>query len=132
MLTLISAMRSSAVVKAILSFWRDDDQGSAFKRHRGLKLTRLLFSKKKNIAFTDRDHQVKGYDPEKNAVTDIIGSGQEENSDGSEKSASFVLVHGICTYDNSLFVTDVAVGTIKVVTGLSKTDTFFKKPWTSL
>ena len=30
---------------------------------------------------------------------------QEENSDGSEKSVSFVQVHGICTYEKSLFVT---------------------------
>ena len=62
--------------------------------------------------FTDReDRQVKEYNPEENAVTVIIGSGQEENSDSSEKSASFVQVHGICTYKKSLFVTDVAVGT---------------------
>ena len=33
-LTLIFVMASSGVVKVILSFYRDDD-GSAFKRHRG-------------------------------------------------------------------------------------------------
>ena len=33
-LALISAMASSGVVKVILSFYRDDDQGSAFERHR--------------------------------------------------------------------------------------------------
>ena len=32
----------------------------------------------------------------------------------------------LCTYEKSLFVTDVAVGTIKLVTGLSKTVTFLK------
>ena len=86
-------------------------------------LTRFLFSEK-TLFFTDReDRQVKEYNPEKNAVTVII---EEENSDGSEKSASFVQVHGICTYEKSLFVTDVAVGTIKLVTGLSKTVTFLK------
>ena len=50
----------------------------------------------------------------------VIGSGQEKNSDGSEKSASFVQVHAICTYEKSLFVTDVAAGTIRLVTSLSK------------
>lgn len=46
----------------------------------------------------------------------------------SEKSASFVQVHGICTYEKSLFVTDVAMGNIKLVTGLSETVTFLKTP----
>ena len=90
-------------------------------------VNKISVFRKKNIVFTDReDRQVKEYNPEKNAVTVIIGSGQEENSDGSEKSASFVQVHVICTYEKSLFVTDVAVGTIKLVTGLSKTVTFLK------
>ena len=34
-LTSISAMASSDMVKVTLSFYRDDDQGSAFERHRG-------------------------------------------------------------------------------------------------
>ena len=33
--TLISMMASSGVVKVILSFYRDDDKGSAFERRRG-------------------------------------------------------------------------------------------------
>ena len=49
-----------------------------------------------------------------------------KNSDGSEKSASFVQVHAICTYEKSHFVTDVAVGTIRLVTSLSKTTAFLK------
>ena len=56
----------------------------------------------------------------------VIGSGQEKNSDGSEKSASFVQVHAICTYEKSLFVTDVAAGTIRLVTSLSKRVAFLK------
>ena len=56
----------------------------------------------------------------------VIGSGQGKNSDGSEKSASFVQVHAICTYEKSLFVTDVAAGTIKLVTSLSKRVAFLK------
>ena len=49
-----------------------------------------------------------------------------KNSDGSEKSASFVQVHAICTNEKSLFVTDVAVGIIWLVTSLSKTVAFLK------
>ena len=59
-------------------------------------------------------------------MTVVIGSGQEKNSDGSEKSASFVQVHAICTYEKSPFVTDVAAGTIRLVTSLSKTVVFLK------
>ena len=81
----------------------------------------------RNIVFKDpKDRQIKEYNPEKNAETVIVGSGQEKNSDGSEKSASFVQVHGICTYKKSLFVTDVAMGNIKLVTGLSETVSFLK------
>ena len=43
-----------------------------------------------------------------------------------EKSASFVQVYAICTYEKTLFVTDVAVGTIRLVTSLSKTVSFLK------
>ena len=32
---LISVMASSGVVKVILRFYRDDDKGAAFQRHRG-------------------------------------------------------------------------------------------------
>ena len=40
----------------------------------------------KNIVYTDTENrQVKEYNPEKNTVTVVIGSGQEKNSDGSEK-----------------------------------------------
>ena len=57
-------------------------------------------------------------------MTVVIRSGQEKNSDGSEKSVSFVEVHVICTYEKSLFVTDVAAGTIRLVTSLFKTVAF--------
>ena len=56
----------------------------------------------------------------------LIGSGQEKNSDGSQRTASFVQVHGICSYEKSIFVTDVAVGSIKLVTSLSETTAFLK------
>ena len=76
---------------------------------------------RKSTVFTDPDdHQVEEYNPETKAVTNIIGSSQERSSDGSEKSASLIQVHGICTYEKSLFVTDVAAGTIKLVTGFLK------------
>ena len=62
----------------------------------------------------------------KNPLPVVIRSGQEKKSDGSEKSASFVQVCTICTYEKSLFVTDVAVGTIRLVTSLSRTVAFLK------
>ena len=90
-------------------------------------LSRYLCSKKQNIVYTDtKNAQVKEYNPEKN-LTVVIGPAQEKNSDRSEKSASFVQVHAICTYKKSLFVTNVAVGTIRLVNSLSKTVAFLKK-----
>ena len=59
-------------------------------------------------------------------MTVVIGSGQEKILNSSEKSASFVQAHAICTYEKSLFVTDVAAGTIRLVTSLSKTVAFLK------
>lgn len=82
---------------------------------------------RKSTVFTDPDDsQVKEYKPETKAVTNIIGSGQERSSDGSEKSASLIQVDGICTYEKSLFVTDVAAGTITLVTCLSEALLFLK------
>lgn len=82
---------------------------------------------RKSTVFTDPDDsQVKEYKPETKAVTNIIGSGQERSSDGSEKSASLIQVDGICTYKKSLFVTDVAAGTITLVTCLSEALLFLK------
>ena len=89
-------------------------------------LSRYLCSKK-NIVYTDtKNRQVKEYNPEKNTVTVVSGPAQEKNSDRSEKSASFVQVHAICTYEKSLFVTNVAVGTTRLVNSLSKTVAFLK------
>ena len=69
---------------------------------------------------------MKEYNPEQNSVKVLIGSGQEKNSDGSQRTASFVQVHGICSYEKSIFITDVAVGSIKLVTSLSETTAFLK------
>ena len=57
-------------------------------------------------------------------LTVVIGPAQEKNSDRSEKSASFLQVHAICTYKKSLFVTNVAVGTIRLVNLGCHYDTF--------
>ena len=56
----------------------------------------------------------------------LAGDGSEGAQDGTEKSCSFVQVHGICSVSDTLFTTDAAAGKIKLMTGLSGTTDFLK------
>ena len=79
------------------------------------------------IAFTDLgDRKVKLFYPTEKTVKTLLGSGQEGTSDGTETTCSFTQVHGICSLENTLFVSDVAAGTIKLVSGLSGTVSFLQ------
>lgn len=77
--------------------------------------------------FTDsKAGRVKQYNPVDNSVSILLGSGLDRSQDGTDKTCSFAQVKGICTLENTLFVTDVSAGTIKLVTGLAGTITFLK------
>ena len=74
------------------------------------------------IAFTDlRDRKLKLFCPTEKAVKTLLGSGQEGPNDGTEETCSFTQVHGICSLESTLFVSDVAASIIKLVSGLSGT-----------
>ena len=77
------------------------------------------------IAFTDSgDRKSKFLCPsEKNDKT-FMGSGQEGASDGTDETFSFSSVHGICSMEKTLFVSDVAPGCIKLASGLRVTVSF--------
>ena len=77
------------------------------------------------IAFTDSgDRKSKFLCPsEKNDKT-FMGSGQEGASDGTDETCSFSSVHGICSMEKTLFVSDVAPGCIKLASGLRVTVSF--------
>lgn len=79
------------------------------------------------IAFTDLgDRKVKLFCPTEKTVKTLLGSGQEGTSDGTEGTCSFTQVHGISSLENTLLVSDVAAGTIKLVSGLSGTASFLQ------
>ena len=48
-------------------------------------------------------------------------SGQEGASDATDEKCSFTQVHGICSMEKTLLVSDVATGCIKLASGLSST-----------
>lgn len=88
---------------------------------------KCVASSKNILAFTDsRAYQVKVYDPVDMVVTVLVGSGQRGNEDGTAKSSTFVQPHGICTVGETIFVTDVATGNVKLITELSGTTQFLK------
>jgi hypothetical protein len=82
---------------------------------------------KGKIVFTDsKAGKVKEYNPADNSVNVLLGSGQERSQDGTQETCSFAQVKGICCLENTLLVTDVSAGAVKLVTGLSNTVTFLK------
>lgn len=61
--------------------------------------------------------------PAKKTVKTLLGSEQEGTSDGTctDEMCSLTQLHGICSLEKTLFVSDVAAGTIKLVSGLTGT-----------
>lgn len=55
-----------------------------------------------------------------------MGSGYEGASDGTDGTCPFAQVHGICSMEKILFVSDVATGCIKLLSGLSGTVSFLQ------
>ena len=55
-----------------------------------------------------------------------MGSGQEGASDGMDETCSFTQVHGICSMEKTLFISNVATTCIKLASGLSGTVSFLK------
>ena len=53
-----------------------------------------------------------------------FGTGHEGTVDGTDKNCTFTQVHGICSLQNTIFVSDIAAGTIKLVLGLTSTVSF--------
>ena len=69
------------------------------------------------LVFTNIEaRQVKCYNPLTKKVDTLAGDGREGEQDGTEKSCSFVQVHGICSVADTLFTTDAAAGKIKLIT----------------
>ena len=79
------------------------------------------------IVFTfSGDRKVKFFSPSEKNVKTLMGSGQEGASDGTDETCSFTQVHGICSMEKILFISDVATGCIKLASGLSGTVSFLR------
>lgn len=80
-----------------------------------------------SIIFTDsQDHKVKTFDPLTTTVKTLMGTGHEGTADGTEVNCTFTQVQGICSLYNTIFVSDIAAGTVKLVSGLSGTVSFLR------
>lgn len=65
-----------------------------------------------SIVFTDsKDRKIKTFSPLLATVKTLMGNGQEGTADGTEKNCTFTQVHGICSLQNTIFVSDRAAGT---------------------
>ena len=67
------------------------------------------------IVFTDIvDCKVKTFDPGTSTVETLMGNGKEGTS-GTGETCTFAQVHAIYCLQNTLFVSDVAAGLVKIV-----------------
>ena len=79
------------------------------------------------IFFTDIvDRKVKTFDPRTTTVETLMGTGKEGTNDGNGETCTFAQVQGICCLQNTIFVSDVAAGMVKIVSPLTGTVSFLK------
>lgn len=77
---------------------------------------------RRNVVFTDRK---AGKSTERHSASHL-GDGQKGERDGTGKSCGFVQVNWICTLEKTIFLTDVTIGKITLVPGLTRTVSFLK------
>ena len=79
------------------------------------------------IVFTDIvDRKVKTFDHRTSTVETLMGTGKEGNNDETDETCTFAQVHGICCLQNTIFVSDVAAGMVKIVSPLTGTVSFLQ------
>ena len=77
--------------------------------------------------FTDIvDRKVKTFDPRTTTVETLMGTGKEGTNDGTGETCTFAQVHGICCLQNTIFVSGVAAGMVKIVSPLTGTVSFLQ------
>lgn len=74
------------------------------------------------IIFTDiQDHNVKTFDPLTTTVKTLMSAGDEGTAKGTEVNRAFTQVQGICLLNNTISISVIAAGTVKLVSGLGDT-----------
>ena len=72
------------------------------------------------IVFTDIvDRKVKTFDPRITTVETLMGTGKEGSNDETGETCTFAQVRGICCLQNTIFLSDVAAGMVKIVLPLT-------------
>ena len=72
------------------------------------------------------DRKVKTFDPRTTTVETLMGTGKEVTNDRSGEPCTFAQVHGICCLQNTIFVSEVAAGMVKIVSPLTGTVSFLQ------
>ena len=80
-----------------------------------------------DVYVTDVDARKIGRLGDGNAAEYVIGSGEETQIDGCEKTASFVQPTGLCTEGDSLFVTDTGAGALKLISPIGSMANFLQQ-----
>ena len=75
-------------------------------------------TKEEKVYFTDRQAW-KVCMLENDKVSVIVGCGQEGSAEGSSRNATFSQPTGICVEQGTLFATDSAVGSMRMITQTS-------------
>ena len=73
------------------------------------------------------DRKIKTFvDLRTTTVETLMGTGKEGTNDGTGETSTFAQVHGICCLQNTIFVSDVAAGLVKIVSLLTGTVSFLQ------
>ena len=75
----------------------------------------LTISRSGVVYFTDVDARKTSRLSSDGTVETVVGSGNEEPSDGCQKTTTFVQPTGLCAEGNSLYVVDTGAGAQKLV-----------------
>ena len=79
------------------------------------------------IVFTDIvDRKVKTFDPRTTTAETLMDTGKEGTNDGTGETCTFAQVLGICCLQNTIFVSGVAAGVVKIVLPLTGTVSFLQ------
>ena len=78
------------------------------------------------IVFTDIVDRPFIVDPRTTPVETLMDTGKEGINDGTGETCTFAQVYRICSLHNTILVSDVAAGTVKIVSSLTGTVSFLQ------
>ena len=70
--------------------------------------------------------RLRPFYPRTTTVETLMGTGKEGTNDETGETCTFAQVHGICCLQNTIFVSHVAAGMVKIVSPLTGTVSFLQ------